>query len=100
MKTKQKSTCSITGSSSVTPFEKADHDARVFITKAVFCDQFQQLLDDWSALKVLNEELSNDKEDPMGFLIANGFVKKSFEEVDANVELAIAEWNKHFEIEA
>ena len=33
-------------------------------------------------------------------LIANGFVKKSFEEVDANVELAIAEWNKHFEIEA
>ena len=100
MKTKQKSKCSITGSSSVTPFEKVDNDARVFITKAVFCDQFQQLLEDWSALKVLNEELSNGKDDPTGFLIAGGFVKKSFEEVDANVEMAIAEWNKHFQIEA
>lgn len=104
MKVKEKQNHPTTESFDVTPFEKAEYNAQLFATRAIFIQNFSIAVEEYIALNLVMEELEDAQQESceLGeiFELSKSVLEKEKRDLEKQLDEAAYAWAEKFGVEA
>ena len=104
MKVKENHSQPIGEKANVTPFEKAEQDAHIFATRAIFIQNFNLAVEEYVALNLVMEELKECKHENNEiaeiFEFSKSMLEKEKLELEKQLDHAAYAWAEQFGVEA